>query len=84
VRYVYLGDAQTDPALRGRPCDPVRDVRGKCVVSTKMASALVIFEGESVPRVVNRRRLRLAKGVSEGVSTIKGHAKVVAPAPGSE
>lgn len=64
MRYVYLGDRQTDPTLIGRRCDPVRDARGKCIVSTKMAHALVRFEGEDLPRNVNRRRLRLVEKVA--------------------
>ncbi|MAS33573.1 MAG: hypothetical protein CL610_06175 [Anaerolineaceae bacterium] len=58
MRYTYLGDHLTDPALRGMQCDPVRDDRGKCVVSVQMASALVVNEtGQRF--VVARRRLRV-------------------------
>jgi hypothetical protein len=32
-RYLYLGTAHTDPALCDLQCDPVKDARGKCVVS---------------------------------------------------
>jgi hypothetical protein len=57
LRYVYLGDAHTRMDLRGRECDPLRREDGKCIVSTPMASALVIFAtGER--HVVSRRRLR--------------------------
>jgi hypothetical protein len=58
-RYLYLGDPYTDPALVGRGCDPIRRDDGKCVVSTRWALALVLFEGEDTPRCVMRRRLRL-------------------------
>ena len=58
LRYVYLGDALTRPDLRGMQCDPVRRPDGRCIVSTRMASAMVIFAtGERA--VVLRRRLRL-------------------------
>lgn len=58
-RYTYIGDRLT----RGAQCDPVKIVTdrrpdGKCVVSTRMATALVRFEDGSLG-VVARRRLRL-------------------------
>lgn len=57
LRYVYLGDALTCARLRGRECEPIRRADGKCIVSTPMATALVIFAaGER--HVVSRRRLR--------------------------
>lgn len=57
-RYTYLGDRQTREELRGQPCDPVRRPDGKCVVSTRMATALVrLADGQYA--VVARRRLRL-------------------------
>jgi hypothetical protein len=59
-RYVYLGDKLSDPALIGMECDPVRRVDGKCVVSQKMASALVI-DACGRRHVVLRRRLRVIK-----------------------
>lgn len=58
MRYVYLGDAMTDAALIGQPCDPVRRADGKCIVSTRFATALVRFADGS-ERVVKRRRLRV-------------------------
>ncbi len=58
-RYVYLGDALTRPDLRGQPCNPVRRPDGRCIVSTRMATALVEFAGGK-RCVVKRRRLRLA------------------------
>ena len=57
-RYTYLGDRQTREDLRGAQCDPVRRADGKCVVSVRLASALVEFEGGR-RAVVARRRLRL-------------------------
>lgn len=58
-RYVYLGDKLTAPALKGMRCDPVRRADGKCVLSTRMATALV-RDQSGVAHVVLRRRLRLA------------------------
>jgi len=65
-RYVYLGDAQTRPELQGMRCDPVRRPDGRCVVSGRMATALVV-DGRGQRHVVKRRRLRLAAklGVKE-------------------
>jgi hypothetical protein len=59
MRYTYLGDKLTDVVLCGRRCEPVRRPDGKCVVSNRMATQLVLFEGETRPRVVARRRLRI-------------------------
>lgn len=58
MRYVYLGDLMTDPQLVGQSCDPVLRDDGKCIVSTKFASALVVF-ADGATRVVKRRRLRV-------------------------
>ena len=60
MRYTYLGDKWTRPELIGLQCDPVRDTRDKCIVSVKMASALVIDEAGN-RQVVLRRRLRVNK-----------------------
>jgi len=60
MRYTYLGDNLTDPALIGMACDPVRRADGKCIVSQKMATALVI-DSQGRKHVVKRRRLRLNK-----------------------
>lgn len=57
-RYTYLGDALTDPDLLGLQCDPIRRVDGKCVVSVKMATAMV-HDLSGKRHVVKRRRLRL-------------------------
>lgn len=60
MRYTYLGDAWTPARLVGRECDPVRRADGKCVLSVRMATALVVFDnGER--HVVKRRRLRLVR-----------------------
>lgn len=60
MRYTYLGDRLTRSDLKGLQCDPVRDERGKCIVSVKMASALVV-DASGTKHVVKRRRLRLNK-----------------------
>ena len=58
MRYIYLGTPHTHPDLAGMPCDPVRRPDGCCIVSTKMATALVI-DVHGKYHVVARRRLRL-------------------------
>lgn len=63
MRYTYLGDKLTCPDLRGMHCDPVRREDGKCVISVKMATALVI-DATGERHVVLRRRLRLNKVVA--------------------
>ena len=60
MRYIYLGDALTDPAHIGMACDPVRRADGKCIISQKMATALVI-DSRGQKHVVKRRRLRVNK-----------------------
>lgn len=60
-RYVYLGSKDTDPILLNMACNPVRRPDGKCVVSVKMATALV-EDVNGKRHVVLRRRLRLVKG----------------------
>lgn len=42
LRYTYLGDKLTRPDLRGMQYDPVRRADGKCVISAKLATALVV------------------------------------------
>lgn len=61
MRYTYLGDRLTDPALVGMQCNPVLRPDGKCVVSLKMATALV-EDVHGKRYVVLRRRLRLNRG----------------------
>ena len=58
MRYTYLGDHLTAPVLIGMQCDPVRRADGKCIVSVKMATALVV-DSAGRRHVVKRRRLRL-------------------------
>lgn len=60
MRYIYLGDKLTNPELVNLACDPVRRADGKCIVSVKMATALVV-DGVGRRWVVLRRRLRLNK-----------------------
>lgn len=60
MRYTFLGDKQTRPELVGMQCKPVRRDDGKCIVSTKMATALV-EDKQGRRYVVPRRRLRLNK-----------------------
>jgi len=59
MTYTYRGDRLTDPVLVGASCSAVRRVDGKCV--TGRSAMLVLFEGESSPRVVLRRQLRKAR-----------------------
>jgi hypothetical protein len=56
VRYAYLGDRMTAPALRLALCAPVLNARGKCI--SGRSAMLVRFDGERAPRVVLRRMLR--------------------------
>lgn len=58
MRYTYLGDWQTAPALIGMQCDPAKNKRDKCIISQKMATALVI-DANGQKHIVLRRRLRL-------------------------
>lgn len=60
MKYIFLGDKLTDDSYINKQCDPVRRDDGKCVVSVKMATALVQFADGS-RAVVPRRRLRLTK-----------------------
>jgi hypothetical protein len=58
MRYTYLGDRLTDETLIGMLCNPVKDARGKCIISQKMATALV-EDAQGNRYVVLRRKLRL-------------------------
>lgn len=60
MRYTYLGDKLTRSELIGMQCDPVLRPDGKCVVSVKMATALVV-DANGNKHVVARRRLRVNK-----------------------
>jgi len=57
MRYVYLGDRFTSPALVGAPCDPVRRPDGKCI--TGRGSMLVDFGGHQAVVLCRRLRIRL-------------------------
>ncbi len=61
MRYTYLGDKCTRPEIVGMACDPVRRADGRCIVSVKMATALVV-DASGGRHVVKRRRLRLNAG----------------------
>lgn len=60
MRYTYIGGKDTDAALIGMQCDPVLRPDGKCIISSKMATALVI-DANGKKHVILRRRLRLNK-----------------------
>jgi hypothetical protein len=60
MRYIYLGDKLTASELVNMPCDPVRRADEKCIISVKMATALVVDE-QGRKYVVLRRRLRVNK-----------------------
>lgn len=62
MRYTYKGDKLTDETLIGLQCDPVRRADGKCIVSQKMATALVV-DASGNRYVVLRRKLRLNEKV---------------------
>lgn len=62
--YTYRGDRLTDPKLKGARCTAVLNpITGKCI--TQRSAMMVMFEGEIVPRVVQRRQLRKALPASE-------------------
>jgi hypothetical protein len=65
MKYVYRGDRLTDPKLRGAGCEAVRRPDGKCI--TGRSAMLVLFDGETEPRVVQRRQLRKVKPFSPSV-----------------
>lgn len=58
MRYIYLGDKLTGDNLKGMACSPVKNAAGKCIISQKMATALV-ETADGTRHVVLRRRLRL-------------------------
>lgn len=55
-RYTYLGDKLTARELVNATCTAVLRADGKCIVGR--SAMLVLFDGETTPRVVLRRRLR--------------------------
>ena len=62
MRYTFLGAKLTRSELIGMQCDPVKRINSKgkevCIVSVKMATALVI-DSQGQKHIVPRRRLRL-------------------------
>jgi len=55
MRYRYLGDRLTDPALKGMSCDPVLRADGKCIVGK---SKMLVVDRKGVQHVVLRVLLR--------------------------
>jgi hypothetical protein len=72
MRYVYLGTRETDPALKGRACDPVRRPDGRCVVGR--GNQLVRF-ADGQARVVVRRRLRLTEKLDRRATPPSGRRR---------
>jgi len=64
MRYTYIGGKDTDAALIGMQCDPVLRPDGKCIISTKMATALVV-DANGKKHVVLRRRLCLNESITQ-------------------
>lgn len=58
MRYTYIADNLTASELVGMQCSPVKNASGKCIISVKMATALV-EDANGTRYVVLRRRLRL-------------------------
>lgn len=57
MRYTYLGDRLTRPELAKAQFNPVRDHRGKCIVSTK--GTMLVQDRAGGRHVVLRRKLRV-------------------------
>ena len=53
MEYVYLGDRNTDPQLKNRPCNAVRRADGKCIRG-RNGSMLVLFEDGRLMVIVAR------------------------------
>ena len=51
--YIYLGDRQTDPELKGMRCTAVVRPDGKCIRG-KTGSMLVKFENGRVANIIGR------------------------------
>ena len=64
MRYSYIGDKMTRDDLRGMQCDPVRRADGKCIISVKMATALVV-DAQGRKHVVLRRRQRVNEVIAK-------------------
>ena len=60
MKYIYRGDRHTDPAFKGKPCDPVFQAGTDKCIRGKNANMVVRFECGTVV-VVNARQLRLWK-----------------------
>ena len=56
MRYRYLGDRWTDPALVGAPCNPIRRPDGKCIVG---GGKMLVAFADGRQAIVLRRRLRV-------------------------
>jgi hypothetical protein len=59
--YVYLGDRQTDPLLKGSPCFAVLRKDGKCIRG-KNGTMLVEFESGRMANVIGRLLRKVAPG----------------------
>ncbi|MFC5411468.1 hypothetical protein ACFPMF_19250 [Larkinella bovis] len=53
MEYVYLGDRQTDPALKGARCAAIRRPDGKCIRG-RTGGMLVRFENGRISVVIGR------------------------------
>jgi hypothetical protein len=60
MEYIYLGDRNTDPSIKGKECNAVRRADGKCIRG-RNGSMLVEF-GNGTKTVVMGRLLRKFKG----------------------
>lgn len=58
MKYIYLGDRLTDPALKRQPCDPVLRDDGKCITGR---GAMLVRFADGQERVIVRRLLRKTK-----------------------
>ncbi|AHM62070.1 hypothetical protein D770_19095 [Flammeovirgaceae bacterium 311] len=52
-KYIYLGDRQTDPALKGKLCFAVMRKDGKCIRG-RNGSMLVEFSSGRIANVIGR------------------------------
>lgn len=62
VKYRYIGDRNTDPALKNRECTAIRRQDGKCI-RARNGSMLVEFDG--IPTIVVGRLLRKIKSPAD-------------------
>jgi hypothetical protein len=56
--YIYLGDKLTDPVLKGKECNAVRNDKGKCIKGK--SKMLVSFDG-IIHNVLVRRLRKINK-----------------------